>query len=208
MSHRLVPACALKRPCCASADALCRPSTLALSPQRSKASRWKTPFASWVATATWWSSAIMKPAAPRGRNSVARAGHQRRRRRRRPASHAGAADLYTIYRDRPLDGLSIAFIGELDRGRTVRSLAYLLAKFDRVKIYFVSPPELQMRPDILQYLERHGVRYEVESQIDRALGQVDVVYQTRIRPQRVAGLTGRYASPSIRRCCGRCARTQ
>ncbi len=44
-------------------------------------------------------------------------------------------DLYTIYRDRPLDGLSIAFIGELDRGRTVRSLAYLLAKFDRVKIF-------------------------------------------------------------------------
>ena len=58
-------------------------------------------------------------------------------------------DLYTIYRERPLDGLSIAFIGELDRGRTVRSLAYLLAKFDRVKLVFVSPAELQMRPDIL-----------------------------------------------------------
>jgi aspartate carbamoyltransferase catalytic subunit len=29
-------------------------------------------------------------------------------------------DLYTIYRERSLDGLSIAFIGELDRGRTVR----------------------------------------------------------------------------------------
>src|SRR5271157_2481074 len=50
-------------------------------------------------------------------------------------------DLYTIYRERPLDGLSVAFIGELDRGRTVRSLAYLLAKFERVKVFFVSPPE-------------------------------------------------------------------
>src|SRR5262249_35231606 len=30
-------------------------------------------------------------------------------------------DLYTIYRERPIDGLSVAFIGELDRGRTVRS---------------------------------------------------------------------------------------
>ena len=66
-------------------------------------------------------------------------------------------DLYTIYRERPLDGLSVAFIGELDRGRTVRSLAYLLAKFERVKVFFVSPPELQMKPDILQYLDRHGV---------------------------------------------------
>ena len=54
-------------------------------------------------------------------------------------------DLYTIYRERPIDGLSVAFIGELDRGRTVRSLAYLLAKFDRVKIFFVSPPAMQMR---------------------------------------------------------------
>ena len=30
-------------------------------------------------------------------------------------------DLYTIYRERPINGLSIAFIGELDRGRTARS---------------------------------------------------------------------------------------
>jgi aspartate carbamoyltransferase catalytic subunit len=107
-------------------------------------------------------------------------------------------DLYTVYRERPLDGLSIAFIGELDRGRTVRSLAYLLAKFERVKIFFVSPPELQMQPDILQYLDRHGVRYELESDIDRVLAEVDVVYQTRIHPERAAGLCSskRYAIDS------------
>ena len=97
-------------------------------------------------------------------------------------------DLYTIYRERPLDGLSVAFIGELDRGRTARSLAYLLAKFDRVKVFFVSPPELQMKPDILQYLDQHGVSYELESDIDRVVGQVDVIYQTRIRPERMANV--------------------
>ncbi len=104
-------------------------------------------------------------------------------------------DLYTIYRERPLDGLSVAFIGELDRGRTARSLTYLLAKFERVKIYFVSPPEQQMKSDILQYLDRHGVRYELESDIDRVVGEVDVVYQTRIRPERLPHLAGsqRYA---------------
>jgi len=104
-------------------------------------------------------------------------------------------DLYTIHRERPLDGLSVAFIGELDRGRTVRSLAYLLAKFDRVKVFFVSPPELQMRADILEYLDRHGVRYELESDIDRVVGEVDVVYQTRIRPERMPRVAGplRYA---------------
>jgi aspartate carbamoyltransferase catalytic subunit len=104
-------------------------------------------------------------------------------------------DLYTIYRERPLDGLSVAFIGELDRGRTVRSLTYLLAKFERVKLFFVSPQEMQMRNDILQYLDRHGVRYELESDIDRVVSEVDVVYQTRIRPERLPRPAGshRYA---------------
>lgn len=97
-------------------------------------------------------------------------------------------DLYTIYRERPLNGLSLAIIGELDKGRTARSLAYLLAKFERVKIFFVSPPELQMKPDILGYLDEHGIHYELESEIDRVISEVDVVYQTRIRPERMAGL--------------------
>ena len=94
-------------------------------------------------------------------------------------------DLYTIYRERPLDGLSVAIVGELDRGRTARSLAYLLAKFDRVKIFFVSPPELRMKPDILEYLDQHGIRYEVESNLEQVVREVDVVYQTRIRPERM-----------------------
>src|ERR1700690_842823 len=99
-------------------------------------------------------------------------------------------DLYTIYRQRPLDGLSVAIIGELDKGRTARSLAYLLAKFERIKMFFVSPPQLQMKADILAYLDEHGVRYELESDIDRVIGEVDVVYQTRIGPERVRDTDG------------------
>ena len=102
-------------------------------------------------------------------------------------------DLYTIYRERPLDGLSVAIIGELDNGRTARSLAYLLAKFERVKIFFVSPPELQMKPDILSYLDEHGVHYELEPEMDRVIGEVDVVYQTRIQPERTGGSLQQYA---------------
>ncbi len=94
-------------------------------------------------------------------------------------------DLYTIYRERPINGLSIAFIGELDKGRTARSLVYLLAKFERIKIFFVSPPELRIHADILSYLDRHGVHYELATDINRVVGEADVVYQTRIRPERV-----------------------
>ncbi len=94
-------------------------------------------------------------------------------------------DLYTIYRERTLNGLSVALIGELDKGRTARSLAYLLAKFERVKMYFVSPPETQMKSDILAYLDEHDVQYVQETDLDRVVGEVDVVYQTRIHPERV-----------------------
>jgi aspartate carbamoyltransferase catalytic subunit len=94
-------------------------------------------------------------------------------------------DLYTIYRERSLEGLTIAITGELDHGRTARSLAYLLSKFERVKIYFVSPPELQMGPDILAHLDQHHVWYALETDIARVVGDVDVIYQTRIRPERV-----------------------
>ena len=109
-------------------------------------------------------------------------------------------DLYTIYRERPLDGLSVAIIGELDRGRTARSLAYLLAKFERVKIIFVSPPEQQMKPDILNYLNEHGTCYELESDIDRVIREVDVVYQTRIRPQLLGNNPQQFAINSAVLC--------
>lgn len=104
-------------------------------------------------------------------------------------------DLYTIYRERPLTGLSVAIVGELDRGRTARSLAYLLAKFDRVRLFFVAPAELQMRPDILGYLDEHGIRYELEPDLGRVISEADVIYLTRIRPERVADGRGvrRYA---------------
>jgi aspartate carbamoyltransferase catalytic subunit len=107
-------------------------------------------------------------------------------------------DLYTIYRERRLEGLTIAIIGELDGGRTARSLAYLLSKFERVKIYFVSPPELQMGADILEHLDEHGVWYALESDIGKVIREVDVVYQTRIRPDRVrdAAALRRYAIDS------------
>jgi aspartate carbamoyltransferase catalytic subunit len=103
-------------------------------------------------------------------------------------------DLYTIYRERPIEGLSIAFIGELDRGRTARSLAYLLSKFERVKIYFVSPPEMQMKTDILEHLDEHDVWFALEHEAATVLPEVDVVYQTRIRPERMRdkGAHGRY----------------
>jgi aspartate carbamoyltransferase catalytic subunit len=95
-------------------------------------------------------------------------------------------DLYSIYNEsKSLDGLSVAFMGALDKGRTVRSLAYLLSKFDRVKLYFIAPKELQIKPDILEHLDEKGVSYELLSDTDGVVSKVDVFYQTRIDRERL-----------------------
>lgn len=96
-------------------------------------------------------------------------------------------DLYTIYDEcQTLDGLSVALIGALDQGRTARSLAYLLGKFDRTKLYFIAPDEMQIKPDILDHLDKHNVSYECTAQTGDILSHVDVVYQTRIDRARLA----------------------
>jgi len=96
-------------------------------------------------------------------------------------------DLYTIYNEcHTLNGLSVAFIGALDKGRTVRSLAYLLSKFDRVKLYFIAPDELQIKPDILEHLDENNISYELSKNTDKIIERVDVVYQTRIDKERLS----------------------
>ncbi len=95
-------------------------------------------------------------------------------------------DLYTIYDEcGTLDGLSVALLGALDTGRTARSLAYLLSKFERVKLYFLAPPEMQIKQDILDHLDEHNVWYECLSEPSDILPSVDVVYQTRIDRERL-----------------------
>ncbi|MGA2296876.1 MAG: aspartate carbamoyltransferase [FCB group bacterium] len=90
-------------------------------------------------------------------------------------------DLYTIYNEcHTLDGLSVALIGALDFGRTARSLAYLLSKFERIKLYFIAPDELQIKPDILEHLDKHNISYTLASNTEDIINRVDVVYQTRI----------------------------
>ena len=95
-------------------------------------------------------------------------------------------DLYTIFSEcRALNGLSVALIGALDQGRTARSLAYLLGKFERVKLYFVAPKGMQIKDDILAYLDHHDIQYELADNPATLLSQVDVVYRTHIDRERL-----------------------
>ncbi len=106
-----------------------------------------------------------------------------------PGQHPTQAllDLYTI-RDEigHVDGIRIAMVGDLANGRTVRSLTYLLSKFRDIRVCFVAPPQVAMRPDIKDHLDEHHVPWVETQDLDSVLPQVDVVYQTRIQKERFA----------------------
>ena len=94
-------------------------------------------------------------------------------------------DMYTINREiGQLDDISVAMVGDLANGRTVRSLCYLLAKYRNMKLYFVAPPSVRMKEDIKDYLERHQVHFEEAENLHEVATQVDVIYQTRIQQER------------------------
>jgi aspartate carbamoyltransferase catalytic subunit len=104
-----------------------------------------------------------------------------------PGEHPTQAllDLYTIERELGhIDGVRVAFCGDLRFGRTARSLALLLALYPDVRLVFVAPPVIQVGGDILARLEARGVACTLAEQLTDVLDDVDVVYQTRVQKER------------------------
>ncbi|MEM3808212.1 MAG: aspartate carbamoyltransferase, partial [Nitrososphaerota archaeon] len=97
-------------------------------------------------------------------------------------------DLYTILRRRgSIDGVSIGMIGDLRFSRTIPSLSYLASLFNDVKLYFMAPTVLQVRPEVELYLKEKNVKYmKVEDtyEIRKHLREVDVLYVTRLQKER------------------------
>ncbi|MEG1479793.1 MAG: aspartate carbamoyltransferase [Kiritimatiellia bacterium] len=96
-------------------------------------------------------------------------------------------DIYTLFRSFEtqggIDGKTIVFVGDLLRGRTVRSLSYLLTRFKGVRQIFVAPQELQIKEDILEMLKEKGITYEVSTDLHRWLPEADALYMTRIQDE-------------------------
>ncbi len=98
-------------------------------------------------------------------------------------------DLYTIKKELGhVDGVHVALVGDLRNGRTVRSLSYLLGKYENVLITFVSPKQLKIGSDIKKYLDKHNVLWSEEEKLDKVLKKVDVIYQTRVQKERFKDL--------------------
>ncbi|MGB9741210.1 MAG: aspartate carbamoyltransferase [Candidatus Bathyarchaeia archaeon] len=92
-------------------------------------------------------------------------------------------DLYTIVKEKgKIDGLKIAFVGDLRYGRTVHSLAYALSLYS-VELFLISPETLKMRREVLQTI-RERIPVTEKTSLEKIVPQVDVLYVTRIQKER------------------------
>ncbi|USD65579.1 aspartate carbamoyltransferase [Vibrio sp. SCSIO 43136] len=94
-------------------------------------------------------------------------------------------DLYTIYETQgTLDGLNVAFVGDLKYGRTVHSLTQALAKFDNVRFYFIAPDALAMPDYICEELDDAGIKYSLHTEMEGVMSELDILYMTRVQKER------------------------
>ncbi len=104
-----------------------------------------------------------------------------------PGQHPTQAllDVYTIQKEiGRLDDIKVAMVGDLANGRTARSLAYLLSKYEDGKVYFVAPQVVRMKDDIKAHLDEQKIDWEEAEDLIKVIREVDVVYQTRIQRER------------------------
>lgn len=97
-------------------------------------------------------------------------------------------DVFTIREELGrLDGLKVVMGGDLANGRTVRSLAQILAHYEGLELTLVSPAELHMGDDVKKILEDQGVQIHETENVKDAVAWGDVVYWTRLQAERING---------------------
>jgi len=96
-------------------------------------------------------------------------------------------DIYTLQRSFERRGglrdRTVMFVGDLARGRTVRSLSQLLLNYDNITQIFAAPDPLQIGDDILAELRAAGAAHFTTSDMRSHLPATDAVYMTRIQDE-------------------------
>ncbi|MEJ2166702.1 MAG: aspartate carbamoyltransferase [Desulfobacterales bacterium] len=102
-------------------------------------------------------------------------------------------DIYTLEREfrtiGGLDGKKIAMVGDLKRGRTVRSLSYLMKNYNDVELVYVSPDVFRMKDDIKEFLSKHAIPFKETDNFESIMPEVDAIYMTRIQNEYAADPT-------------------
>lgn len=98
-------------------------------------------------------------------------------------------DCFTIYDFKgQIDNLNITLVGDLKHGRTVHSLAKLIARYQaqNAVINFVAPDILQMPDEIASFVRANGLEMRQTDNLLDVLDDTDVIYWTRIQEERFA----------------------
>jgi len=83
-----------------------------------------------------------------------------------------------------LGGFTIGLCGDLKFGRTVHSLINALLRYDDIKFILISPEELKVPDYIREAIEEAGCEYEEVTNLDDVMGDLDILYMTRVQRER------------------------
>ena len=96
-------------------------------------------------------------------------------------------DIYTLDRSFAhlggIDGRVIGMMGDLKRGRTVRSLCLLMKNYRDVRLVFIAPNQFAMQDDVKDYLDAHGIAYAETEELTGVLPDLDAIYVTRMQSE-------------------------
>jgi aspartate carbamoyltransferase catalytic subunit len=94
-------------------------------------------------------------------------------------------DLLTIKRlSGKIDKLTVGFCGDLKFGRTVHSLAKALARYNKIRMIFISPVELVIPEYIKSILKKQNVDFSEKEDLEKSMPELDVLYMTRVQRER------------------------
>ena len=95
-------------------------------------------------------------------------------------------DIYTLQRSfkkTGIEGKNICMVGDLKRGRTIRSLSELLTNYPDVHLTFVSPDNFRIADDLKTFLQGRKVSFSETTDFGKAMGEADAIYMTRIQDE-------------------------
>ena len=109
---------------------------------------------------------------------------------RRPVINAGDGvgehptqallDVFTIRSEiGTVKNLTVTIVGDLKHGRTVHSLARILTMYEGVQLRYVTPLNLEMPQDVVEFVKSRGVQQTVFQTLEEAIPETDVLYVTR-----------------------------
>ena len=109
-------------------------------------------------------------------------------------------DLLTLHMEKGrLSGLKVGLCGDLLYGRTVHSLLKALSCYPDNEFVLISTRELRVPHYIIQMLTDSGCKFREETSLDDAIGDLDVLYMTRIQRERFASQAEYLAQKDIYR---------